>query len=94
MAQANWLQKQLVELFKKSSRDKRELHELFSLLLTQKEYEELARRFEIIKALDFGMESQRTISERLHVSIATVTKWSNEFNRNKDKLKKFVTKLK
>jgi len=93
MAQPNWLQKQFLELFKKVSRDKRDIHELLSLLLTPKEYEELARRLEVLRALDVGTESQRTISERLHISIATVTRGSNEYQRNKEKLQKFLQKI-
>jgi Trp operon repressor len=93
MAQPNWIQKQFIELIKKVSRDKRDIHELFSLLMTQKEYEELARRLEVMRALDVGTESQRTIAERLHISIATVTRGSNEYQRNKEKISKYLQKV-
>lgn len=93
MAQPNWMQKQFVELLKKASRDKRDIHEFISLLLTPKEYEDLARRLEVLRALDVNVESQRTIAERLHVSIATVTRGSNEYQRNREKLQKYLLKI-
>jgi Trp operon repressor len=93
MAQPNWIQKQFVDLIKKVSRDKRNIHELLSIILTPKEYEECARRLEIMRALDRGVESQRTIAERLHVAIATVTRSSNEYQRNKDKISMYLHKI-
>ncbi len=73
----DWHHEQLLATIKAFSSDKRTLHSVFELLLTDKEYDGIARRLEILRAVEEGRESHRTIADRLRVSIATVTRMSN-----------------
>ncbi len=73
----DWHHEQLLNLIKACNGDKRALHSVFEVLLTDKEYDAIARRLEILRAVEAGRESHRTIAERLGVSIATVTRMSN-----------------
>ena len=54
-----------------------ELVEVLSILLTPEERNAIGSRLAIIRALLAGEESQREISARLGVSIATITRGSN-----------------
>lgn len=53
-------------------------------LLTEKEFEELSTRLEIIKLLKQGMP-QHKIAEKLGVGVATVTRGSKELQKGKFK---------
>jgi TrpR family trp operon transcriptional repressor len=66
-----------------------ELNDILDLLLTLKEYQEIANRVEIFKKLDEG-ETQRDISDELEVSIATVTRGSREMQNKPDKTQKLL----
>lgn len=63
-------------------KDKVSLDKLLRDLLTPREYEEIIKRWQIIKQLYRGT-SQRQISNNLKVSIATVTRGSRELRNKK-----------
>jgi len=56
-----------------SIKDEKEANELLCEILTPAEYEEVVKRWQIVKLLEQGVP-QREIRDRLHVSIATVTR--------------------
>jgi TrpR family trp operon transcriptional repressor len=61
--------------------DEKKLSSLFDLLLTPQEKEDIAMRYLIIQALLSGKETQRDIAKNLNVSIAKITRGSNELKR-------------
>lgn len=63
---------------------------LFELFLTQEEKESLALRCLIIMELLHQDKTQRDIAEELHVSIAKITRGSNELKRMPPKLIEFL----
>jgi TrpR family trp operon transcriptional repressor len=74
----------------KAAKDEKTLTSLFDLLLTHEEKESLETRCLIIKALLDQEIPQRQISEALNVSIAKITRGSNELKRTSPKLKTFL----
>jgi TrpR family trp operon transcriptional repressor len=66
------------------------LSSLFDLLLTQEEKESIAMRCLIVVELLKQEKTQRTIAEDLHVSIAKITRGSNELKRMPPKLIEFL----
>jgi TrpR family transcriptional regulator, trp operon repressor len=72
------------------TRDETILSELFNLLLTHEEKSSLETRCLIIKALLDHKKPQRQMSEDLTVSIAKITRGSNELKRISPKLKKYL----
>jgi Trp operon repressor len=87
-----WHHEQLLAVVKSLAGDKRALHGLMEILLTDKEYDGIARRLEILRALQ-GHESQRTIADRLHVSVATVTRMANMVKRDPERAIKIIQKV-
>ncbi|PIR16647.1 MAG: trp operon repressor [Deltaproteobacteria bacterium CG11_big_fil_rev_8_21_14_0_20_49_13] len=83
--------KELIELFA-SAKTKVEIKELLSVLLTPKEYEELAKRWQIVKRLIEGVP-QREIKKELGASIATVTRGSREIQYGNGTFQKFYKRL-
>ena len=75
-----------------SIKNKKEAEELLTSLLTPMEYDEIVRRWQIIKGLIEG-ESQRSIRDRLKISIATVTRGSRELKYGNQSLQKFYKRL-
>lgn len=73
-----------------AAKDEKILSELFDLLLTPEEKSSLETRCLIVQALLKGEKPQRDISENLKVSIAKITRGSNELKRRSEKLKKFL----
>ncbi len=73
-------------------KNKRELDELLTALLTPVEYEELAKRWQIIVELIDGVP-QRDIRDKLSTSIATVTRGSRELQYGNGVFKKFYNRL-
>lgn len=71
-------------------KDEKSLSELFDLLLTAEEKESLETRCLIVKELLGGEKTQRKISEDLKVSIAKITRGSNELKRISPRLKKYL----
>ena len=73
MSGSGW--QQLFDVFEKTE-DPTLRMQLFEALTTEKERKSLAIRAEVAKALLSGKESQREISKRLDICIATVTRGS------------------
>lgn len=73
-----------------AAKDEKILSELFDLLLTPEEKSSLETRCLIIKALLEQKKTQRQMSEYLNVSIAKITRGSNELKRISPKLKQFL----
>jgi TrpR family trp operon transcriptional repressor len=69
-------EKQLIKAFIKASKDEKLFRSFMSDMLTEKEYSEVVRRFEILSRLSDG-EAQRTIATDLGLGIATVTRGSH-----------------
>lgn len=68
------------------------LNDFLEDLLTIGEYEEIARRWQIVKMLEAGTP-QREIAERLGVGVATVTRGAKELADKKGGFKKALTKF-
>ena len=83
--------KELVKLLF-SARSKKEVKELLNSLLTPSEYDELAKRWQIVKML-IGDTAQRKIKKELGVSIATVTRGSKELNYGNGVFQRFFKRL-
>lgn len=66
---------QLLAALKFASKNKRLLNDFLVDLLTPQEYKDIVNRWQIIKLLKRGL-TQRDISKKLRVSIATVTRGS------------------
>lgn len=73
-----------------SIEDKAMLEQFFDLLFTAEEKESINTRFLIIVALLKQEMSQREIAKTLGVSIAKITRGSNELKRVSGKLKKLL----
>lgn len=67
--------KKLIELFLKAKTEK-QMFELMEVMLTPTELEQLKVRLQILKMLKNG-DTQRDISEKLGIGIATVTRGAN-----------------
>ena len=70
---------ELLDVLQKSAKDRMFLDEFLQDILTPVEYEALAIRWQIVKLLAEGM-TQREITEKLHIGIATVTRGSRELH--------------
>jgi Trp operon repressor len=79
--------KELARLTASIKSDK-EADELLGVLLTPAEHEELAKRWQIVKELIEGVP-QRTVRDKLSVSIATVTRGSRELQYGNGIFQKF-----
>lgn len=88
------LRGQLIRAVQRSARESKGTHHLFETFLTQPEYTDMVVRLEIVRALIVGRESQRSIAARLGVSIATITRWSHEYQRNPKKIETLLQKFK
>jgi TrpR family trp operon transcriptional repressor len=73
-----------------AAQDEKTLDEVFDLFLTPEEKSSLETRCLIIKALLDQQKPQRQISDDLHVSIAKITRGSNELKRVSERLKGFL----
>lgn len=69
-----------------SAKDKDEFYLLLDLFLTDEEKSDLAARFLIVRELIKQEKTQRVIASELHVSIAKITRGSNELKRASRKL--------
>lgn len=70
----------------------KELDDLFFLLLTSEEREDIARRHLIIRELLKGEKNQREMAEELNVSIAKITRGSNSLKLMDDKFRSTLRK--
>jgi TrpR family trp operon transcriptional repressor len=76
--QAGW--QALLEILLQA-KDAPSLNQLLDLLLTAEERSDLTTRFLITKALLLKTQTQREIAKELNVSIAKITRGSNELKR-------------
>lgn len=74
-----------------ATQDKDLLTELFDCLLTPEEKESIETRCLIVQALLDQEKPQRQISEDLKVSIAKITRGSNQLKRISNKLKTYLS---
>lgn len=70
---------ELLAILQKTANRKHFLDEFLKDLLTPREYETLALRWQIVKLLAEG-KTQREIVEELHIGIATVSRGSRELH--------------
>lgn len=84
--------KELNTVIKKCSTSPTLLHDFLNDILTTTEYEEISRRWQIIKMLEEDI-SQREIASHLGVGIATVTRGAKELSDKKGGFRKFITKF-
>jgi TrpR family trp operon transcriptional repressor len=75
-----------------ASKNEKMLSSLFELLLTQEEKESIAARCLIIMELIKNEKTQREMAADLNVSIAKITRGSNELKRMPLKLIEFLKK--
>ena len=75
----------------KAAKNKALLHEFLYDLLSPAEYKDLAVRWQIVKML-YQKVPQREIAEKLHISIATVTRGSREMINKKGGFKQVLEK--
>ncbi len=72
--------KEVVEVLHKIAKDKNLLQEFVKEILTPREFENIAVRWQIIKRLGKG-EHHQAIAEDLHLGVATVTRGSREMRK-------------
>ncbi len=84
--------KELNSIIKKCAGSGNMLHEFLTDILTEGEYEEIARRWQIVKMLEDGYP-QREIAEKLGVGVATVTRGAKELADKKGGFRKALTKF-
>ena len=77
------------ELCRSAVREDR-LEPLLELFLTMEEREDLALRFQLIKALLEGNHPQREIAKELQVSISKITRGSNALKIIKPNFREFL----
>jgi TrpR family transcriptional regulator, trp operon repressor len=73
-----------------AAEDEKTLSELFDLFFTPEEKSSLETRCLIVKALLEKKRTQRQIAEDLQVSIAKITRGSNELKRISTKILQFL----
>jgi TrpR family trp operon transcriptional repressor len=71
-------------------KDDKTLSALFELMFTAEEKQDLAMRYMIIKELLKKQKTQREIAKDLAVSIAKITRGSNELKRMNESLIQFL----
>lgn len=72
------------------TQDPKVMNELFELLFTISERREMAGRLATVKALLEGKLTQREIARDLHVSIAKITRGSNELKEASKRIKEVL----
>jgi TrpR family trp operon transcriptional repressor len=73
-----------------AAKDEKTIASLFDLFFTAEEKASLSTRCLIVKDLLAQNKTQRQIAQDLHVSIAKITRGSNELKRTPDQLKEFL----
>lgn len=76
-----------------NTQDEKSLQAMLSLFLTPEEKIDIARRFLIIKELVKAEKTQRDIAKSLDVSIAKITRGSNELKRLDKKWRDYLKVL-
>ncbi len=90
MSDSGW--QKFLELFEKAESPEQR-YRLLDILMTHDERSAMAGRVEIIESLLKGNESQRDMSARLGVSIATITRGSNNMKNLGDEDRDLLMKL-
>ena len=90
----DWQQEQLISALRAHATDKRALVNFIEVILSDREFEGISTRLEILRALIEGHESHRTIADRLKVSIATVTRMGNIARTRTDACTKVIQRMK
>ena len=80
---------ELLEVVQKSAKDKDFLDQFLQDMLTPGEYEALAIRWQIVKLLAEGL-TQREISQRLKIGLATITRGSRELHNKQGAFMKLL----
>lgn len=75
-----------------SLKDAKEAEELLTILLTPAEYEDVIKRWQIIRLL-FENKPQRLVRDKLQTAIATVSHGAREVKSKRDNIKKFYQRL-
>jgi TrpR family trp operon transcriptional repressor len=73
------------------SPDEKALEAMLELFLTPEERNDIARRYLIVQALIKAAKTQRDIAKTLDVSIAKITRGSNELKRMEKKWHAYLT---
>lgn len=81
--------KDLAQLFQKAEKQEL-LSELLQFLFTPSELEDLEKRLELTTALVKKVETQREIAKNHNVSIAKITRGSNELKRRTSQFRTFL----
>ena len=76
----------------KNTPDDKMLFSLLDLFLTAEEHDHLATRYLIVKELISGKKTQRQIAKDLNVSIAKITRGSNELKRVNNQIVHYLQK--
>ena len=84
--------KELNTIIKKCASSGNLLHEFLEDILTPGEYEEIARRWQIIKMLESGT-TQREIADTLGTGVATVTRGAKELADKRGGFRKVLNKF-
>lgn len=74
----------------RASESTHQLDQLFSLLFTLEEKDQLAMRVQLVRELLRGEKTQRQISQDLKISIAKITRGSNALKTVDEALKSFI----
>jgi len=85
--------KELIEVLNKISKDKQLLADFMHDILTPREFENIAVRWEIVKRLAKG-EYHQSIAEALHLGVATVTRGSREMRKKEGGLRRALKVVK
>jgi TrpR family trp operon transcriptional repressor len=88
MSEKGW--RHFLNLVQATTTDPKVLSELFELFLTPEEKASIETRCLIVKALIEQKSTQREMSKDLEVSIAKITRGSNELKRITPKLLSFL----
>lgn len=76
-----------------ASEDEEVLSEVLTLFLTPEEKESVSTRYLIVKELLSKERTQRQMADELKVSIAKITRGSNELKRIEPKFKAYLEKM-
>ena len=79
--------KEIIDVLYKVGRDKNYLADFLKEILTPREFENIAVRWQIVERLGKG-EHHHAIAEALHVGVATVTRGSREMRKKDCSLRK------
>lgn len=77
----------------RQTKTREDFDRLFKVFLTYEERDSIAGRYQIIKALLAGEYTQREIAQHYGVSIAKITRGSNELKQTDEKLQRFLRKV-